>query len=349
MEIQLKDCYFNSDYTVRTKNSKGTMAVTIEKINENTFYPKYSVSITTDIDTYVRKDIGTPEESPLDLLISTMLEQNMSIKVHNDKGEVVTDFKKYGEPREGIYTITFNKLNTKRTKIMEALKTLPSTESDLRFCKFGCVTDSKIVVEYYGHEVAGSYTYDYEVTPAYEAYLSTETNRVTKWTKNRRSGGFGSDIYEFEVLINKVCSKEQEDQVVKGVKYHIDSTVCGSRQSPYAFRTCPGIPWAMMYALAEKGAKLPDITQEGSVILHKGDPILNILVEPWEKRDNRPNRGRTHYKGTFDLYITKKELQNVYLDVVATQESKDVAIVHPSCTSPYVRIGVEDSRKIGYL
>lgn len=255
-------------------------------------------------------------------------------------------------------TIIDNKTNCRIEKLKNILEKLESSDTELRFKKLFKSRDS-IEVEYYGHQVGGSYVYDYEVVPDYIKTLEYETNRKVKWI-GRNTGGFGSDIYTFKIFINNIIDNARENEIIIGRRYHIDSTGRGDRQSPYAFRTCPGIEWAMMYSISEQlnnNKIIPNIiVKENKIINIYGVDVFKIIVDAWEKSDNRPNSGRTHFKGTFDLIIPPRKFIELYLKLYGELINDNASIYYPGNTSPRLLIGKSReckknmvSKKIGYL
>jgi hypothetical protein len=330
MEIKLSDVYWTTDYTIETTKNKGELTIEIENNGKgNGFYPKYKVTITTDKDTYTRDDIGTPDDGPLAHYISLFLKQNIKIKVYDKNGEEIIETSEFLH-NEGTYTFKYNKPSKKLDKIMEALKELPQTKTDLRFCQFKTITDSYIMVEYYGHEVGGSYVHDWEVAPNYEEKLGVETNRVVTWTKGRRSGGFGADIYEFKVHLKKIIDKDIENREVTGKMFHIDGK--------YAFRSCPGMTWSYMYGIAKKindGDIVRGLTRDtdGNIFYEDLDgnktKMFKVHVEPSERDASSTNSGRTWYKGTFELFLDETEMQKLYLEAYGRNNSCKARIVYP--------------------
>lgn len=266
-----------------------------------------------------------------------------------------------------------NEVEAILAKLKKKLELLESSDTDLRFIGFNEVLPEFIKVEYYGHEVGGSYVYDYEVVPTYIKTLEYESNRKVEWI-GRRSGGFGSDIYKFKVFPNRIVDQSREDEVIPGKRYHIDTTGCYStRQSPYAFRVCPGIEWAMMYSISEKLNKniiIPNVViKKDRIVNIYGIDVFKIIVDAWEKNDSRPNSGRRHFKGTFDLIIEPYIFRELYLklygelnncvariyndgtrrSMIATckiGESK----IHGRIDLKYIqKDGVYDFKEIGYL
>lgn len=107
--------------------------------------------------------------------------------------------------------------------------------------------------------------------------------------------------------------EEEETEVIKGKKYHIDSTNTGGRQSDYAFRVSPGITWALMYSISERinQGEVENITVNKNIVTFSREEIFKIIKPTWEEDDSRSNSGRTHFKGTFDLYLSENNFEKI--------------------------------------
>jgi len=335
MKIELQKVWWNNAFTIETLKNSGVITIKSPDSRSAGLGSHYDVTIITDKETYVIGDIGEvswrTDGGLGGFFLTQMLEMNI-------KATLV-------EISHLHYEITYKKMPKKLDKIMTALKELPSTKSGLRFNQFKSSSDSKLVVEYYGHEVGGSYVYDYEVAPGYETALSVETNREVKWI-GRRSGGMGSDIYEFEVYLNKVIDAKIEKRVVKGKIYHIDGS--------YAFRTCPGLTWAMMYSIAIKQNTIPvaNVTVKDDVVSFGGIEVFKIL-EPAHERDNSStNSGRTWFQGSFELYLEENEFEQKYMELYGLNYKCNAHISYPQTSSAYIvreRRGDRESARLGYI
>ena len=205
MKIELNKIYWNSEFTVETLEDKGIISLISDDFRYAGLGHHYNLTIKTDKESYYIGDIGeVPSRLGLgEFFLAQFLDKNIDAKVVKIS--------------HIHYEIHYKKISKTKDKILTALKELPSTRSGLRFNNFKSISDTKIVVEYNGHEVGGSYTYDYEVAPGYIDKLQVESNRKVEWN-GRRSGGIGSDVYEFTVFLKKIISKKQETEVLKGKK-----------------------------------------------------------------------------------------------------------------------------------
>jgi len=106
------------------------------------------------------------------------------------------------------FKTTFTSIKDKnRTNLIKALTKVNKIRNlDLEFDRIDDENnqDNKMIVLYYGHEVAGSYVHDYQVTPNYEKQLMLELNMPVKWTGKR----YGDNLYEFEIDTTKSVYKE---------------------------------------------------------------------------------------------------------------------------------------------
>jgi len=87
------------------------------------------------------------------------------------------------------------------TEIKNILQNIRLDKPKFRFLQFNETTNNYMLVEFMGHEVGGSYVYDYQVAPEYVLALNSATNRIVEWL-GRRGGGFGYDIYKFKIYFD---------------------------------------------------------------------------------------------------------------------------------------------------
>lgn len=121
-------------------------------------------------------------------------------------------------------------------EIIENLKNL-NTITDLTFKEITNIDNNIIKVVYYGHEVGGSYIYDYQVTPKYIEDIEYTTNRKCVWTERKSGGG---DLYLFDIYINNIVNKN---------KYVPKGTLLRVANSHLAFRNGGGTDWAIISIL----------------------------------------------------------------------------------------------------
>ena len=328
--IKLSKMYFDSDFEIEVKDLNGVEIKIYSPNSRHVCLGKhYDVTIYTDDNKYYLGDIGEIRGGLAEFFVEQLYKQNINAAVIIEKTN---------NQEEKLYKLILREIDPKIVKIKNKLELLESSKTDLRFNKISSIANNIVTVEYYGHEVGGSYVYDYEVVPSYINTLEYETNCKVEWTKERRSGGLGSDIYTFKVFINKIINKERENEVILGKRYHIDTTNSGGRQSPYAFRVSPGIEWAMMYSISEninKNKEMPNvIIKQGRIVNIYGIDVFKIIIDAWEKNDLRPNSRRTHFKGTFDLIISANEFKELYLKLYGELNNCHVKLIYPSCTSP---------------
>lgn len=269
-------------------------------------------------------------------------------KVKLIKPEILKEY----ENRARSFIKNINKIN----KIMNQLMELKCSDTELRFDKFNSINNIFLEVSYSGHHVSGSYVHDYEVAPGYIKTLEYESNRKAEWIE-RTSSGFCSDIYLFKIYLNKIISEEREDEIIIGKRYHIDSTDRGNLQSPYAFRICPGLEWAMMYSISENlnnNKEMPGLeVKDNRIVNIYGTDVFKIIEDAWEKNDYRPNSGRTHFKGTFDLIISESKFVKLYLKFYGKLNGGTATIWFSRYSSHQIKFKPKgkpiEFRKIGYL
>lgn len=177
MKLELNKMYWNSKFFIETLENEGSIKISSPEPRSSGGDSYYNVTIIIDKETYNIGDIGAvswrQEGGVGGFFLSQMIEQNIDCILK--------------EIKYLHYEIKYRKIPSVKSKILKALKELPSTKSGLRFNSFKTISDDKIVVDYYGHEVNGSYVYDYQVTPKYIDYLQVESNRKVTWNGRRRN------------------------------------------------------------------------------------------------------------------------------------------------------------------
>lgn len=332
--IKLSKIYFDSEFEIEVKNLDN---VEIKIYSSNSRYAGlgniYDVTIYTDDNKYYLGNIGEISGGLAEFFVEQLYKQNID-------ADIIVE--KTNNQNEELYKLILREFKPKIIKIKKQLELLESSKTDLRFKKISSVTNDVITVEYYGHKVGGSYVYDYEVVPSYISTLEHETNCKVEWTKERKSVGFGSDIYTFKVFINKIINKKRVNEIILGKRFHIDSTNSGGRQSPYAFRVSPGVEWAMMYSISEninENKEMPNvIIKKGRIVNIYGIDVFKIIIDAWEKYDSRPNSLRTHFKGTFDLIIPENDFVELYLKLYGELNNCHAELFYSRVSSPMLLI-----------
>lgn len=177
-----------------------------------------------------------------------------------------------------------------------------SDHTELRNLKIVSITKKKINFSFHGHEVGGSYVYDYEVSPAYIKFIEYHTNHKTEWIGSKE-GSMGYDIYYFSINKEKIVNKSKYKFI--GQEFHLDSL----RPSAYS----GGITWAYLYTLVteleknNKNLQKVGIELKGSYLYIDNKKIANIVDRSEESHhlfgSENATKHRTHFKATFDLLI----------------------------------------------
>ncbi len=66
------------------------------------------------------------------------------------------------------------------------------------FGKFVKIENNKLIFNFRGHQVGGSYVYEHEVVPGYIKQIQDNISKKVAFVERRR-GGFGFDMYKFSV------------------------------------------------------------------------------------------------------------------------------------------------------
>jgi hypothetical protein len=205
-------------------------------------------------------------------------------------------------------------------EIIENLKKI-NTLTDLSFKEITNISNDVIKVIFYGHEVDGSYIHDYEVTPKYIEDIEYTTNRKCVWTE-RKCGGFGTDLYLFDIHINNIVNKNK--YVPKGKLLRVAN-------SHLAFRSSGDTDWAII-----------SILYDG--VLNNKQELKNVGVEVKRKClyiDNEKIAHIVEYEKP--KYINNRQMFN---------ESYDLLIEHRDLTNNFLKKYEElinnNLRKIGY-
>ena len=196
MKIKLRKAYYNSEFIIETSKDEGYISIKGTEIPTDSIgYIYYDVTLSTDKMVYQIGDIGyLPSNTNLgEFFLSQLLNQGIKASL--------TSIDRLN------YKIKFNCFTEEETRLLNKLKTLPDTDVNLDFKQFKSITNNAIVVEYYGHEVGGSYMHDYEIAPSYVEVLESVSNKKVKW-EGRETGPIGVDIYTFIVFINKEKKEE---------------------------------------------------------------------------------------------------------------------------------------------
>jgi hypothetical protein len=210
--------------------------------------------------------------------------------------------------------------------LMNSLKK-PNTLTDLRFFE-AKIEDDIIYASYYGHEVGGSYVYDYQVAPKYVEDLEYTTNRKVEWL-GRKCGGMGYDIYQFKIYIKWVLN--DSPYIPKGKIFRVANTYLGNK-------SCGDNTWAFLYMLHTAimnnvipeniSIKIMKDDENFDVMYFENKPIAVILEYEPETyhtfRGHNTSTGRTRYHAIYDLLIDEslfiktffkinKDIINTYL------------------------------------
>lgn len=307
-KIVLNKAFYKSTFEIEVPDLNGSEIKIFSSSSRIACLGKhYDITIFTKDNSYYLGDIGNIRGGLCSFFIEEFLKQNIIATVVIEKTNDVNS---------ELYKLTLREIDPELVKIKNNLELLKSSKTNLRFIKFTSIANGVITVEYFGHKQSGSYVYASQVAPEYIKTLQYESNRIVKWV-GREEGGFGGDIYTFKVFIKKIICKNVEKEIIKGKRYHIDTTNFGGRQSPYAFRLGAGREWAMMYSISENinnNKAMPGlIIKKDRIVNIHGIDVFKIITDAWEKDDSRVNSGRTHFKGTFDLLIPENEFTDLYL------------------------------------
>lgn len=115
---------------------------------------------------------------------------------NDDYGKVINAYQK-------SYKIKYD-FHDSRAQILKRVKLEGAGEhfrdtKYFEFKKFVGICDGCLTVDYSGHEVGGSYIPEEKVIPGYIKRIEEATNKKCEFVK-RSSGGFGFDIYRFNIM-----------------------------------------------------------------------------------------------------------------------------------------------------
>lgn len=203
-----------------------------------------------------------------------------------------------------------------KSEIIAALKN-PATHGDLKFREIEKEEDGKIYVNYFGHEVGGSYVYDYEVAPKYVEDLEYSCNCKVTWTK-RTCGGIGRDIYHFTVDTKRIVDRN---------KWKPIGTLLSVVNCYIAFDYQMGWEWACLHILhkallenslpEEAGIKMLKDEQTGKNVIWFGENKIAYIVdcqdETWHNfHSHNTSKNRKHTHAIYDLLIDKREFLDIF-------------------------------------
>jgi len=177
----------------------------------------------------------------------------------------------------------------------------PDTLTSLRNVVIEKESPDVLKVRFAGHEVGGSYVYDWEVAPKYVEDLQYTTNRKVVWTK-RTSGLIGYDYYHFDIHLNTII--DPNPYIPKGKLYRVAN-------SYIAFDYDAGENWALTHILYKallnkeipksSGVTLKTDKKTGKDTIYFNNKKVIVVVE-YEKEtyvhikghNTDKNRKRTH-------------------------------------------------------
>lgn len=235
--------------------------------------------------------------------------------------------------------LTMDRSSTEYKKILKSLEH-PDTLTSLRNVVIEKESSDVLKVRYAGHEVGGSYVYDWEVAPKYVEDLQYTTNRKVVWTK-RTSGLIGYDYYHFDIHLNTII--DPNPYIPKGTIHRVAN-------SYIAFDYEAGEEWALTHILYKallnntipksSGVTLRKDKKTGKDTIYFDNKKVIVVVE-YEKETyvhikghgTDKNRKRTH--AIYDILPKeyKKLYFNKYKDIVNSIVNDD----RVKCKLPYIQ------------
>ena len=191
--MEIKGTYSNIEYKGFEINltERGSFSVLVEKEERESIG---KMTFTFDNKEYLIngpfiKDDSSEMSSTIRFLKDIFLNQNYEI----------TSFIKKGN----LYVVKYKKLSNKIIDVIKKIKSLDYYRAtSLRHFHLKDIKNNILYFSFFGHEVGGSYIYDYQVTPSYIEDIEFISNYSVKWTE-RTTIGFGADCYHFEMNLNE--------------------------------------------------------------------------------------------------------------------------------------------------
>jgi hypothetical protein len=203
-----------------------------------------------------------------------------------------------------------NALSQDLIDILNQLKDI-QTVTDLRFDKFISADNEKLTVSFFGHQVGGSYVYDYEVAPKYVEDIKFCTNRETKWIDRKISGIMGCDIYYFDIYYKKIINNNPYIPTGKLLRVVNSNLVYVPIYDKPIFYT-----WSLLYTLHKE--ILADKTTLDAIDINIKNDIIyidNIEVCKIVEHENDIFDGhRQIIHAIYDLLIDDRHFKELFYD-----------------------------------
>lgn len=195
---------------------------------------------------------------------------------------------------KGAYKVSYD-INNPLNGLLKNLKNI-NTRTKLSFRSVREITKTYIIVDYFGHQVSGSYTYDYEVAPKYVEDIQFTSNRKVEWLgRDTKVPSLGADCYVFKVYHKREHEKNRYEPVGKLLRVEN----CLSY-----FAKDRGLEWASIYILHRHLMRNEDsllkqvgVDIEGHYIVIDGEKAVRVITYEDEYK-HYDNEGHSAYKST---------------------------------------------------